>query len=86
MKRVSILFLFILFSGQLFAQGDDSLTPKDTSYWLKEIHGGLNLNQAAFSGNWQGGGVNSIALGVYLNGRANYARDKWSWDNSMDFP
>ncbi|PZX54762.1 DUF3078 domain-containing protein [Algoriphagus chordae] len=85
MKRISTLFLFILFSGQLLAQEDASLTPKDTSYWLKEIQGGLNLNQAAFSGNWQGGGVNSIALGVYLNGRANYAKDKWSWDNTMDF-
>ncbi|WPR76781.1 DUF3078 domain-containing protein [Algoriphagus sp. NG3] len=85
MKRISTFLLLILFSGQLFAQEDDTLIPSDTSYWLKEIGGGLNLNQAAFSGNWQGGGVNSIALGFYLNGRANYAKDKWSWDNTMDF-
>ena len=84
MKRISTLFLFILFSGQIFAQEESDLIPQDTSYWLKELAGGLNLNQAAFSGNWQGGGVNSIALGVYLNGRANYAKDKWSWDNTMD--
>ncbi|SFT47688.1 Protein of unknown function [Algoriphagus locisalis] len=85
MKRISTLFLFILFCGQLFAQEDSTLVAKDTSYWLKEIGGGLNLNQAAFSGNWQGGGVNSVALGVYLNGRANYAKEKWTWDNTMDF-
>ncbi|UZD23278.1 DUF3078 domain-containing protein [Algoriphagus halophytocola] len=85
MKRISTLFLFIVFSGQLFAQVDEVPTPADTSYWLKEIGGGMNLNQASFSGNWQGGGVNSIALGFYLNGRANYAKDKWSWDNTMDF-
>ncbi len=85
MKRISTLILSILFCGQVFAQDEGVLTPQDTSYWLKELSGGLNLNQAAFSGNWQGGGVNSIALGVYLKGRANYAKDKWSWDNSMDF-
>ncbi|WP_057938150.1 DUF3078 domain-containing protein [Algoriphagus resistens] len=85
MKRITTLFLFILFCGQVFAQDEEVLTPQDTSYWLKEIGGGLNVNQASFSGNWQGGGVNSLALGIYLNGRANYAKDKWSWDNTMDF-
>jgi len=85
MKRIFTVLLFILFSDQLFAQNEEPLMPQDTSYWLKEIGGGLNLNQASFSGNWQGGGVNSLALGIYLNGRANYTKDKWSWDNTMDF-
>jgi hypothetical protein len=26
-----------------------------------------------------------VAFSVYLNGRANYAKDKWSWDNQFDF-
>ncbi|MEB2780680.1 DUF3078 domain-containing protein [Algoriphagus sp. C2-6-M1] len=85
MKRITTLFLFILISGKAFTQGEELLTPQDTSYWLKEIGGGLNLNQAAFSGNWQGGGVSSLALGVYLNGRANYTKEMWTWDNTMDF-
>ncbi len=85
MKRISLFFLGILLSGQIIAQDAQNLITQDTSYWLKEIGGGLNLNQASFSGNWQGGGVNSVALGFYLNGRANYARDKWTWDNTMDF-
>jgi len=42
---------------------------------LKEITGGLNINQASFSDNWKGGGVNSVAFSVYLNGRADYAKD-----------
>ncbi|EAZ82600.1 DUF3078 domain-containing protein [Algoriphagus machipongonensis] len=84
MKRISTLFLFVFLTGHLFAQSEPETTPVDTSYWLKEISGGLNLNQASFSGNWQGGGVNSIAVGTYLYGRANYAKDKWSWDNTMD--
>ncbi|MEP0713119.1 DUF3078 domain-containing protein [Algoriphagus sp.] len=85
MKRILTFFLSVLLFGQVLAQSDSTLSSQDTSYWLKEIQGGLNLNQASFSGNWQGGGVNSIAVGVYLNGRANYAKDKWSWDNTMDF-
>lgn len=84
MKRISTLFLLLFLTGKLFSQTGSDLTPADTSYWLKEISGGLNLNQASFSDNWQGGGVNSIAVGIYLNGRANYAKDKWTWDNTMD--
>ncbi len=85
MKRILTLFLSLIVSVQLFAQDQDDLTPKDTSYWLKEIAGGLNINQASFSGNWKGGGVNSIAVGTYLTGRTNYAKEMWTWDNTMDF-
>ncbi len=84
MKKTLLSFIVLLaFSGALYAQ--ETETPKDTTYWLKEISGGLNINQAAFSGNWTGGGVNSVAVGTYLYGRANYAKDKWVWDNTMDF-
>ncbi|MBY5949847.1 DUF3078 domain-containing protein [Algoriphagus marincola] len=82
MKRLFTLFIFCFSSSLLFAQEE---TPKDTTYWLKEIAGGINLNQGSFSSNWTGGGVNSVALGFYLNGRANYKKDKWTWDNTMDF-
>ena len=53
---------------------DDTVkTASDTSYWVKEFSGGLNFNQAAFSSNWKSGGVNSVALGTILAGKANYA-------------
>lgn len=84
MKKITTLLILVFLGFQLFAQDSASFVPADTSYWLKEIEGGLNINQASFSGNWQGGGVNSIALGGYVKGRANYARDKWSWDNTLD--
>ena len=71
MKRLFTLFIFCFSSSILFAQEE---TPKDTTYWLKEIAGGINLNQGSFSSNWTGGGVNSVALGFYLNGRANYKK------------
>lgn len=57
---------------------------KDTTYWQKSLTGGINFNQASFS-NWTGGGVNSIAIGGILAGRALYEKDKTSWDNTADF-
>ncbi len=84
MKKYFTLILFLLSANWVLAQ-EESATPADTTYWLKEIGGGINFNQASFSGNWKGGGVNSVALGMYLQGRANYAKDKWTWDNTMDF-
>ncbi len=84
MKKYFTLILFLLSAKWVLAQ-EESATPADTTYWLKEIGGGINFNQASFSGNWKGGGVNSVALGMYLQGRANYAKDKWTWDNTMDF-
>ncbi|MCS5489232.1 DUF3078 domain-containing protein [Algoriphagus limi] len=80
MKRFVAILIFTFVSGVTLAQE----AGKDTTFWLKEIGGGLNFNQGSFSSNWTGGGVNSIALGMYLNGRANYAKDKWTWDNTLD--
>ena len=84
MKKITTLLILVFMSFQLFAQDSVSIVPADTSYWLKEIEGGLNINQASFSGNWQGGGVSSFALSGYIKGRANYAKDKLSWDNTLD--
>jgi hypothetical protein len=84
MKKLLVLLFFLAQVSFAFSQ-EEALTKKDTTYWFKEIGGGVNFNQASFSGNWKGGGVNSVALGMYLQGRANYAKDKWTWDNAMDF-
>ncbi len=55
-----------------------------TSNWKKSFRGALNFNQAAFSSNWTGGGVNSIGFNAALNYKANYKKDKHSWDNTID--
>lgn len=57
---------------------------EDTTYWKKDFRGGISFNQAAFSDNWQGGGVNSIGLNTFLNYKGNYARGVHSWDNIID--
>lgn len=45
------------------------------NYWKTKTSLGLNLNQAAFSDNWSGGGVNSIALGSLFNYKAEYNKE-----------
>lgn len=56
-----------------------------TSFWKKKFRGALNFNQAAFSSNWTGGGVNSIGFNAAVNYKANYKKEKHSWDNTLDF-
>jgi hypothetical protein len=56
-----------------------------TSNWKKSFKSGLNINQASFTSNWKAGGVNSIGFNGFLNYKANYKKDKNSWDNELDF-
>lgn len=43
----------------------------------------LNFNQAYFS-NWASGGQNTVAVSAMANLFAKYAKDRHSWDNSVD--
>ena len=97
--RVSLYFTVFIFSGAThsFAQGNTDLqkqinlknslsegrviAPKDTSW--KQIQFGANLNQGSFSSNWTGGGVNSVALGVFFNALSQIKRGKNSWRNDF---
>lgn len=54
---------------------------KDT-VWRK-IELGANLNQGSFSSNWTGGGVNSVALGLFLNALKEKRAGKNSWRNDF---
>jgi hypothetical protein len=57
----------------------DTLTP-----WKKKLVANFSLNQASFSSNWIGGGINSLGLNGAFNYKANYAAGKDSWDNEID--
>lgn len=89
-QTLLLLSAFFMFSsGVGFAQQDSIATAAaeavvDTSYWSGSAKFGLNFNQAAFSDNWKGGGVNSIAFSSYLFAKLNYAKAKISWDNTLD--
>ena len=77
MKKMFILYLFCVPFLTLAQEAEVGLidtlqsSKKDTTYWNSGLSIGLNFNQASFSGNWKAGGVNSIALGSIINGKAN---------------
>ncbi len=49
------------------------------NYWKTRTSVGININQAAFSDNWQGGGVNSLAIGGLVNYKAEYSKESFSY-------
>lgn len=55
-----------------------------TTNWKKAFKAGINLNQAAFSGNWKAGGINSFGFNALINFKANYKKGDNSWDNEID--
>jgi hypothetical protein len=63
------------------------LTPKvvdaEINYWNTKTSIGLNLNQAAFSDNWNGGGVNSMALTGLINYRTEYRKENLSYSSEV---
>ena len=79
--KIVITFLLIISSFIGFGQ---IVRIDSTTHWKKGLTFGLNLNQASFSSNWKAGGVNSIGLSSLFNYKANYKKDKNSWDNEID--
>jgi Protein of unknown function (DUF3078) len=81
MKKILLVAvgIFMAFAATAQIVKIDSLSP-----WKKSFKAGLNLNQASFSSNWKAGGVNSFGFNTFLNFKANYKKDKVSWDNEFD--
>jgi hypothetical protein len=93
-RKIKIGFLFLITSLLITQQGfsqkvdlTNSLnanrlkTPGDTV--IKKTEFGANLNQGSFSSNWTGGGVNSVALGLFFNALKEVKRGKNSWRNDF---
>lgn len=49
------------------------------NYWKTRTSVGINVNQATFSNNWKGGGVNSLAVGGLVNYKAEYSKESYSY-------
>lgn len=77
MKHILIILLFFTASAAMAQEAD-------TTYWRRAFKGSITFNQASFSDNWTGGGVNSIGFSSLINFKANYLKDKTSWDNEID--
>jgi hypothetical protein len=58
MKHSLALILFLFVGSLVFPLVSNAqIVPDSTSKWKKKLVFNLNLNQAAFSSNWKGGGV-----------------------------
>ncbi len=68
------LFVFV----NLKAQDADT-----TKHWKVDGFGSLHFNQVSFT-NWAQGGDNSIAFSMVGLLKANYAKNRHSWDNRID--
>ncbi|MEK6480717.1 DUF3078 domain-containing protein [Catalinimonas sp. 4WD22] len=79
---LALLFLPCMLRAQIVTTIE---TPAADTVWKKSVSFGLNFNQASFTENWFGGGVNSLAFSTFFNAKANYKKDKWSWDNRANF-
>jgi len=53
------------------------------NYWKTRTSVGINVNQATFSNNWKGGGVNSIAVGGVVNYKAEYSKENYSYVSEL---
>ena len=56
----------------------------EVDYWRHWTTFGINANQASFSDNWNGGGVNSISIGVVFNQKSEYVKDNKSFVTELD--
>jgi len=53
------------------------------SYWRKWITFGVNVNQAAFTNSWKGGGVNSLALGGNFDFKTEYNKSPFDYTSEL---
>lgn len=82
-KRISLFFM-VTYGLVTIAHADPvngSPTEKDTSYWVTNKSTGLFFSQQSYSAYFKGQGVSSIALGSTFDFKADYRKDKRSWDN-----
>jgi hypothetical protein len=55
----------------------------EVDYWRRWTSFGINANQASFSDNWNGGGVNSISVGMVFDHKAEYIKDDKSFTSQL---
>jgi hypothetical protein len=92
-RKPILLAASILLSGTLTLQAQTAPEPPPAPTpaenvvppkpWTTELQTGINLNQASYSDNWKAGGVNSVAVSLFLNGKANRKWEKSEWTNDL---
>ncbi len=82
---IPIVLLFLGLSLGTSVVQAQHVKPDTLSNWRKKLVFNINVNQAAFSSNWKAGGVNSLGINGMFNYKANYSKNRDSWDNEIDF-
>lgn len=88
MKKIYTVLFGAFLGISIVSSAQDLVPVKDTTsnwarYWKYNFDAGLNVNQAAFSDSWKGGGVNSVAAGAHLFGDLTYSKNKITWGNVL---
>ncbi len=83
MKKVSFLVISMLFS--LLLNANNAIIVADTvGPWKGAKQFGFNINQGAFSNNFQGSSVaSSLGIGGFFNSNRDYSLDKIGWTNNL---
>jgi hypothetical protein len=75
----TFIVMWLLTATVTFAQ---DATPV-AAPWNHDLQTGINLNQSSYSDNWKAGGVNSVAVSAFLNGKLNFKSEKSDWTNDL---
>lgn len=83
MKKINLIILTIAFSFNILAKNvvfvGDTIGP-----WTGAKQFGFNINQGAFSDNFQGSSVaSSLGIGGFFNSNRDYKLDKIGWTNNL---
>lgn len=55
----------------------------EVNHWRNWTSFGINANQASFSDNWNGGGVNSVSVGFIFDHKSEYIKDDKSFVSAL---
>ncbi len=80
LKKIHLIVVAIGISTIAMAQSTDTTTVAKDTIWRVGGAFGFKFNQVALT-NWTAGGQNSLAWNTTFDFTANYAKDKWKWDN-----
>ncbi len=80
LKKIHLIVVAIGISTIAMAQTTDTTTVAKDTIWRVGGAFGFKFNQVALT-NWTAGGQNSLAWNTTFDFTANYAKDKWKWDN-----
>lgn len=82
MKHIIYLMSLTLANFTTYSQTNPD-DPRLPSLWKKDMQTGINYNQASFSNNWKGGGVNTVSWNALYNAKANYQNGDFGWGNDL---